>query len=231
MMKKLFLFCLLFAQFAIAETNFDADTGAGVKNVPGVLLRKPASGGSVDFGTVANPLIIQPSDGTDSATIRSLGGVGALDVSIVDDTGAQLVPFDIDYNTGGSTANIAVQGVASPSASGPAPVSSATDTVAVNMSTATTTQIVALSSGQKIYVSGGAIVSSGTNTITLKYGTGANCGTGTTSLTGPMAFTAQTGVGFNSGFGASVVVPAGNALCITTSAAVQLSGWMSYAQY
>lgn len=104
-------------------------------------------------------------------------------------------------------------------------------TVAVNVSTATTTQLVALSGSTQIYVTGLAVVAGGTGNITLVYGTGSSCGTGTTSLSGAIPLIANAGFTLGSGLGAVLVVPAGQALCITTSAAVQMSGFVTYTQF
>ena len=102
---------------------------------------------------------------------------------------------------------------------------------AINVATATTTQIVALSSGKKIYVTSFDVVAGGTGNITLEYGTGSSCGTGTTVLTGAYNLVAQAGVAKGSGLGPILVVPASNALCVLTSAAVQMSGSVSYTQF
>jgi len=107
----------------------------------------------------------------------------------------------------------------------------ADSSAAINVSTATTTQIVALSSSKKIYVTSLDVISGGTGNITFVYGTGANCGTGTTSLTGAYNLTAQVGIAKGSGLGPVLVVPASNALCVTTSAAVQMSGSVAYTQF
>jgi hypothetical protein len=104
-------------------------------------------------------------------------------------------------------------------------------TVAINVSTATTTQLVALSGTTKIYVTGLAVIAGGTGNITLVYGTGSSCGTGTTSLSGAIPLVANAGFTLGSGLGAVLMVPAGQALCITTSAAVQMSGFVTYAQF
>lgn len=114
---------------------------------------------------------------------------------------------------------------ADPSKGGATPAS-----VAINVSTATTTQLVALSGSTKIYVTSFDVIAGGTGNITFVYGTGSNCGTGTTSLTGAYNLTAQAGIAKGNGVGAVLVVPAGNALCVTTSAAVQMSGSISYQQ-
>ena len=101
----------------------------------------------------------------------------------------------------------------------------------INVSTATTTQIVALVSGKAVYVTSFDVVAGGTGNITFEYGTGSNCGTGTTVLTGAYNLTAQAGIAKGSGIGAILVVPAGNALCVLTNAAVQMSGSVSYQQF
>lgn len=107
----------------------------------------------------------------------------------------------------------------------------ASASAAISVSTATTTQLVALSSGQLIYVTSFDVIAGGTGNITFVYGTGTNCGTGTTSLTGAYNLTAQAGIAKGSGIGPVLVVPSGNALCVTTSAAVQMSGSVSYTQF
>lgn len=104
-------------------------------------------------------------------------------------------------------------------------------TAAINVSTATTTQLVALSGTTKIYVTGLAVIAGGTGNITFVYGTGSSCGTGTTSLSGAIPLVANAGLTLGSGLGAVLMVPAGQALCVTTSAAVQMSGFVTYAQF
>lgn len=102
-------------------------------------------------------------------------------------------------------------------------------TAPINVSTATTTQIVALSGTTLIRVTGLAVIAGGTGNITFVYGTGSNCGTGTTSLTG--AFPLVANAGLTIGGGVVLMVPSGQALCVTTSAAVQMSGFVTYAQF
>lgn len=101
----------------------------------------------------------------------------------------------------------------------------------INVSTATTTQLVALSASTKIYVTSFDVIAGGAGNITFVYGTGTNCGTGQTALTGAYPLTAQAGIAKGSGIGPILVVPAGNALCVLTSAAVQMSGSVSYTQF
>ena len=107
----------------------------------------------------------------------------------------------------------------------------ADSSAAINVSTATTTQLVALAASQKIYVTSYDVIAGGTGNITFEYGTGSTCGTGTTILTGAYNLTAQAGIAKGNGVGPVLVVPAGNALCVLTSAAVQMSGSVAYAQF
>lgn len=113
----------------------------------------------------------------------------------------------------------------------PAPLVQASASAAISVATATTTQLVALSGTTSIYVTHFDVIAGGTGNITFVYGTGAACATGTTSLTGAYNLTAQAGISAGVGLGPVLVVPAGKALCVTTSAAVQMSGAVSYSQF
>lgn len=95
----------------------------------------------------------------------------------------------------------------------------------LQMTTATTTQIVALASGQEVRVCAYEIQGSTTATATtlkLVSGTGTNCGTGTANLTPawnmPASSTALP-MASGSGIGELFSTPVGAALCATNSAA------------
>lgn len=103
--------------------------------------------------------------------------------------------------------------------------------VPISISTATTTQLVALAANRAIYVTSWDVLAGGAGTITFEYGTGTACATGTVVLTGPYGLTAQVSIGKGSGLGPVLFVPASNALCAVTSAAVQLSGALSFSQF
>lgn len=120
------------------------------------------------------------------------------------------------YTTNGSNCVSSVQ------ASNSKPISTAS---------AATTELVSLVSGKSIFVTSYDFMSAGTSNVTLVYGTGTNCGTGTTSLTGAYPLIAQAGISKGNGTGIVLVVPAGNAFCITNSQAIQISGSTSYAQF
>lgn len=103
--------------------------------------------------------------------------------------------------------------------------------VFLDMATATTTQLVALSSGKSIYICSYDIQSNGTASVKLVYGTGSNCGTGTTQLTSNLDLTAQTGLSRGSGLGMLAKTAASNALCATSSAAVNVHVDVTYTQF
>jgi hypothetical protein len=154
-------------------------------------------------------------------------------------------PVKIDQTTPGTTNGVRADhsgatGSAVPSRAGFVGVNSggnltgliqADSSAPINVSTATTTQLVALSSGKKIYVTSLDVIAAGTGNITFEYGTGTNCGTGTNLLTGAYNLTAQAGLAKGNGLGPVLVVPASNALCVLTSAAVQMSGSIAYTQF
>ena len=91
----------------------------------------------------------------------------------------------IGANTGGSLTSIIQAGASVP----------------INISTATTTQLVAAATGKAIYVTAWDVIAAGTGNITLEYGTGSNCGTGTTALTGAYSLAAQFGIAKGNGLG------------------------------
>lgn len=91
------------------------------------------------------------------------------------------------------------------------------------------TQQIALASGKAIYVCGIAFVTPATSTLQLEYGTGTNCGTGTTALSGVYQASSTVITGASNTL---MVTPVGQALCaVTTGATGQANGWLSYVQF
>ena len=101
----------------------------------------------------------------------------------------------------------------------------------LNDANATATQIVALSGSTKIYVSSYSIVAAAAENVKFQYGTGSNCGTGTTDITSLMALSANGGIARGNGTGNLFIVPAGNALCVTASTTGPTAVDVSYAQF
>jgi hypothetical protein len=161
-----------------------------------------SSGLPTGAATAANQEVT--SAGTSATSAQAVQGV----------TGGVPMPT-VGANTGGSLTSIIQAGASVP----------------INISTATTTQLLAAATGKAIYVTAWDVIAAGTGNITLEYGTGSNCGTGTTTLTGVYSLAAQFGIAKGNGLGPVLIVPTSNALCALTSAAVQMSGSVSYTQF
>lgn len=122
------------------------------------------------------------------------------------------------------------------STAAPLPVSTigtgqADNSLPINISTGATVQIVPASGSLAVYITGWDVIAAGTANFTLVYGTGSNCGTGQQPLTGAYPLVAQAGIARGSGNGTILKAPAGSAICAINSAAVQMSGSISFRQF
>jgi hypothetical protein len=106
-------------------------------------------------------------------------------------------------------------------------VPATTNQISIAGTVAAATKIVTGLSGKQIYVTALALVPVATSVVTFTYGTGTNCGTGTTSITGAMTFSAGQVLTHGSGYGTVMVLPQGVDLCITIATAVA-PGTLSY---
>jgi len=102
---------------------------------------------------------------------------------------------------------------------------------AINISTATTTQLIAGVAGQNIYVCSIIFSATGTTpTAQFTSGTGGTCGTSTVTLSGviiPPAF-------FSIVDGNSTVlgiITAGQGFCLVSGGTPSLQGWIEYSQF
>jgi len=150
--------------------------------------------------------------------------------------GAALLPQKMDADADGVTGHAVADTAAS--GTGTLYMTAAIDTqnVTASITTATTTQVAAGTSGQNLYVFYAGFQSTATNssdTVIWEYGTGTNCGTGTTSLWGGQILTPQTAAGLTTaafagggrnGNGDAVIpaanpyiLPAGVSLCVVTA--------------
>jgi hypothetical protein len=118
-------------------------------------------------------------------------------------------------------------------------------TVDFNISTATTTSIIAPITGANIYICAYDInQAGGTGTVSIEYGTGATCGTGTVVLAGP--YTANSSAGTttniahaNVGYtqmltgtitaGVPTLVPS-QRLCILSTGTIVQAGYLTFVQ-
>ena len=106
--------------------------------------------------------------------------------------------------------------------------------VAVTISTATTTQLVAPVAGQTVFVCGFTFAMTGTTpTFQFEYGTGTTCGTGTTVLTGAFQNDIASGFGqyiYGGGEMTIFATPSANALCVLSAGTPSVNGVVTYVQ-
>lgn len=107
----------------------------------------------------------------------------------------------------------------------------ASNAAIIAISSNTTSELVALATGKRIYVTSWDLISSVAGTVKFVYGTGTNCGTGTTDLTGTYTFGTSTVFTKGNGLGMLLVVPVSNALCYTSGGSIAAQGTVSYAQF
>lgn len=102
------------------------------------------------------------------------------------------------------------------------------DTLQAPISTASSgnVELVALTSGQTIYVCDWTLVATGAVAVQIIYGTGTACGTGETNMTGAMPLAANGGWTHN--YDGRLKTAEANALCIELSGAVQVDGVVTY---
>jgi hypothetical protein len=100
--------------------------------------------------------------------------------------------------------------------------------VAVSLSSSGLTQLIALSGSTVIRVEHVSVSFQSAVNFQLEYGTGSNCGTGTTALTG--VYESVVGVALDFDLG-TLNIPSGNALCANLGASVTGGGLIVYAQY
>jgi hypothetical protein len=105
----------------------------------------------------------------------------------------------------------------------------ALQSIALNASTTSAVQIVALASGKKIYVCAITVIGGGTSpTFSLVYGTGSNCVTGQAVLTQAIPLSTSTPFNFAS---PAAVTPSAQALCtLLTGTSPTAKGVLSYVQ-
>ena len=104
-------------------------------------------------------------------------------------------------------------------------------TAVVNVAAAATTQLVALSASTVIRVCSMVLTAdTAATTATFVYGTGANCATGQTAITGAMRFVDEGNITLSSANGSIFRGLAANAICLTAATGA-VTGFITYAQY
>lgn len=220
----------------IAGTTTDTNSGNKSAGTIRVVL-------ATDQPALTNKLLVTP-DANSAVNVAQINGVTTLMGNGATGTGSQRVTIASD-NSAVSGFGVGATGSAPPANAdfiagigGGATGGLLTGVVVcdqqafLDMTTATTTELVALTASQTIHVCHIRVRSNGATTFTFKRGTGSNCGTGTTSIDNAIELIAQDG--YVAGVGVGEVLNGGasaNALCVTNSAAVNLHVFVRYAKY
>lgn len=101
---------------------------------------------------------------------------------------------------------------------------------AINTASSGNVEVVALSGSTLVYVCGFSLIADAAVDVQFIYGTGTACATGETDLTGIWGLGANGGIAVPNAGAVQFKAPAGNALCIENSGAVQVSGHVTYVQ-
>lgn len=104
------------------------------------------------------------------------------------------------------------------------------NTAAISVTAGNTTEIVALTASQVIRVCGFSVSISLAGTAQWIYGTGTNCGTGTTVITPVWQFAAAGNLTIEGAFWKGLLVPPLTDVCITSSGAVASQAVIFYSQ-
>jgi hypothetical protein len=99
-----------------------------------------------------------------------------------------------------------------------------------NLATATTKELVPLSSGKTIFVCGFEMHAAAATTVTLVYGTGTNCGTGVQNITDDFHFGALDGM-VSREVHQGMKTAASNALCVKNSSTNAIDGGVYWTQF
>lgn len=218
-----------FASGSYASGAFASGSLAAGSMVDFLTTRQTVAAGTVAsnsqlVGGIYNSTPITMSNGQGAGLQLDANGYVKVNVATGGGSGGTSSNFGSSYPTAGTAMGVR-------SGANMVAASQANASVAISGNTATTAQLVALSASAVIHVTSFDFMAGGSANVKLVYGTGTNCGTGTTDLTGAYPLTAQAGIAKGSGQGPVLVVPAGNALCWTNSAAQQVSGSLSYTQF
>ena len=217
----------------ISAASLPLPTGAATSaNQDGII--RDGTGDTTQANVAAGRLSVDITGVAGTAAVTAAAGVQKVGV-----VGNANAAFDAANAAAPPANRLAVGGLTSGATGGLMVSPTYCDSFAnVNIVTATTTLIVTGVSGRHVRICGISLVTAGANNVALISGTGATCGTGTTGMTGGTTaatgynFAANGGVAHGTGIGEINRTNAtGDSVCIITSAAVQLSGRLSYAIY
>jgi hypothetical protein len=235
------------ANTAANATAVKVDGSAVTQPVSGTVTTSPPANASTNIAQVngvtplmgngvtgtGSPRVTVASDNSDIPMKISQATPGTTNGVRTDNSGAtgSAVPARADYIAGNDGTNL-VGLYIDPCQRG------AKTSYPVNISTATTVRFAAPAASKKTYVCDIVLIAAAADNVNIIEGTGGTCGTGTAGVLG--GTTAATGANFaaNGGFalgngGFSVLATAGSNvdMCLITSAAVQLSGHITFVQF
>jgi hypothetical protein len=203
--------------------------GAGA-TVNLVSLAAPASCSTLLTGTFTESIALQGSSDPAASvnnTWTTIANYTAVGNSVTNCSGyAYLRLVVTSYTSGSATA------ILTSTSAGTPPLLSVCGLSAPVSAVSTTTQVIPLATGSAIRVCGFFLSNAGTGstTITLSYGTGANCGTGNVAPAGTFAVV-PSALSPVLSYTPIFVVPASNALCVAGGGtAPSVSGLILYAQ-
>lgn len=221
----------------VLDSAPDATAPANVLNVAGRFVTTPATltsgqAGSLQLTAAQN---LKTDMSTVAGTVTVTAAAGVQKVGIVGNANAA-----IDAATGAAPpANAILMGGLTSGATGglvtAIPVCDSFQNV--NHVTASTFLEVTGVSGRHVRICSISLVAAGADNVAIISGTGATCGTGSAAIVGTTSatgfnFAANGGISQGSGIGTIMrTVATGDSVCIITSAAVQLSGVISFAIY
>jgi hypothetical protein len=213
----------------VLATTGAGNTGTGVQRV----IEATDSQLSAGVGATGDAAATAGSTGSINAKLRLLTtDIDAIKTAIqlldnaVSGSGyniTQMNGVNVSMNSGAHGTGTQRVSVAGPCAD-PARITHA----AISESTAATNEIVALNGSDLIYVCSYKWVTTAANSLNWTRGTGTDCATGPAAIEGAQPFAANGGVVESGGGHPLFVVPAGNALCLVSSAATAHGGRVSY---
>lgn len=171
---------------------------------------------ATDNGTCSVNAVLKRVAQRLTTLINSLGGTAS--------TGAA-VPATAVYNAAGSDGGLAA-GTAALTG-----LISCNNSVKIDTASSGNVELVALTSGETVYVCGYELVAAGTVSVQWITGTGTACATNEFDESGAMPLIANSGIVSRSPFYTGLSGGAGDAFCIELSAAVQVSGILYYTKF
>lgn len=171
---------------------------------------------ATDTGSCSVNALLQRIAQRVTSLIASLGGTA---------TTGQAVPSTAVYIAAGSDGGLSAGTAATTG------LISCNSSVAISAASSGNNQLVALTSGETVYICGYELVAAGTVDVQFITGTGTACATNEFDETGAMPLVANSGLVSRSPFWTGMAGLAGDAFCIELSASVQVSGVLYYTKF